>query len=78
MQLNHLQFDGVLTSCRGRLLARVALTNEGGLDGFAGGRQHGFGKSADLTAIVGIGGRDMQRQEAAEGIHRRGQGRALP
>src|SRR3954470_5992121 len=76
-QLHHLQLDAVLAGCRGWLLAGVALIDEGDLYALAGRRLYGLGQPADLSTIIGIGGRDVQRQEVAEGIHRHVQLRAL-
>ena len=76
-QLHDLQFDAVRTGGHGRLLAGVALIDEGDLDARAGGRLHGLGQPGDLSAIIGISGCDMQRQEVAEGIHRHVQLRTL-
>jgi hypothetical protein len=64
---HHLPFDPLLAGCRDQLRARVALIDAGGLDVLAGGRRHGFGQATDLCPVIGIGGRDVQRQEVAGG-----------
>jgi hypothetical protein len=53
------------------------LIDEGDLDARARGRLHGFGQLADLSPVIGIGWRDVQRQEVAERVHRHVQLRAL-
>ena len=59
----------MLACGRGRLLAGAALIDEGDIDGLVGGRR-GHGRAAALSAIIGIGRRDMQRQEVTEGVQR--------
>ena len=54
----------------GRLLAGVALIDIGEIDGVAGGGLHGLGQPPDLGAVVGVGGRDVQRQEVAQRVDR--------
>ncbi|MBA8915240.1 hypothetical protein HNR51_004340 [Methylorubrum thiocyanatum] len=61
----------------GRLLAGVALIDEGDLDVIVSGRLQGLGQTLDLSAVIGVGWRDVQGQKMAERVHRPVQLRAL-
>lgn len=67
-QLDDFEGNSVLGGRRRWLLARVSLVDEGDLDAFARLGLNGLGDPADLGAIVGVGGCDMQSQKMAERI----------
>ena len=67
-EFDDLPFDAVRAGGLGRLLTGVALVYIGQIDAVPGGGLHGLGQPPDLGAIVRIGGRDVQRQEVAQGV----------
>ena len=66
-----LEADAVFGRRLGRGLAGVALVDEGEFDGLGGDLLDGHGQVRHLGAVAFIGGRDVQRQQMAEGVHHR-------
>jgi hypothetical protein len=60
-QLHDLQSDAVIGRCLRRTLARVALIDIGEVHAVAGRLLHGINQRGHGGAVVGIGGRDVQR-----------------
>ena len=69
-QFHDPQFDAVPARGCGRLFAGVALIDEGDLDVIVSGRLHDLGQMLDLSAVIGVGRRDVQGQKMAERVHR--------
>ena len=67
-QSDDLQCDAVLARSLSRPLPGVALIDIGEVDVIAGGGLDRLGELPDLGAVVGLGGRDVQRQEVAERV----------
>jgi site-specific DNA recombinase len=76
--LDDFQADAVGLGVRRRLVAGVALVDEGQRDRLAGDLLDGLGQLGDLLSVLLIGRRDVQGQQVPEGVHGQVDLRAVP